>query len=375
MRELQKIAAKLAAVLPGEAPLALATVVHVEGSSYRRSGAKMLIDPSGTTTGTVSGGCLESDVILQAQAVLADGVPRLLRYDTTSEQDRIMGSGLGCDGIVEVFVEQLSSQSDKAAWLRDAVTSRQPMAMMTVLECDLRGDAQPGRVLLVLGGANAKFGSSGDVALDAHLVDTARPMIDARGRSQTLACGKTHGAARVFVDVLSPAPELFVIGAGADAPPLVELAIALGWRVSVVDHRAAYLTKERFPTAAALIPCNPADPAALLPIPADACVALMTHNFQRDGEFLRRVLPLPLRYLGLLGPRLRTGRLLAEIAGSGIEVAAEWLEKVYAPMGLDLGGEGPEAIAIAALAEMQAVLAGKSAGFLRDRQGPIHDPR
>ncbi|MGH2628725.1 MAG: XdhC family protein, partial [Anaerolineales bacterium] len=184
------------------------------------------------------------------------------------------------------------------------------------------------------------------------------------------------GTLDVFIEVLRPPIRLVVCGAGHDAIPVVAQATALGWRVVVVDKRDAFLTEDRFP-GATFLKTTFAEAGRQIPVDGRTAVLVMTHNYLNDRDVLRGLLtrpaPLPF-YLGMLGPRLRTEKILKELAADGITPSAEAEARLYGPVGLDLGSEGPEEIALAALAEILAVDRARSAGFLRDRPGSIHAP-
>jgi xanthine/CO dehydrogenase XdhC/CoxF family maturation factor len=181
------------------------------------------------------------------------------------------------------------------------------------------------------------------------------------------------GGNEVYRETIQPPHSLVVFGAGDDAQPLVRMAFELGWQVTVVDSRAAHATAARFPGAAVIV--SPADATVRsVPLGPRTLAVVMTHRYRDDAALLPQLLPAPLAYLGLLGPRHRTQRLLAGIEGAGMTITAEMRKRLHAPVGLDLGGRTPETVALSILAEIQARLAGRRAGFLRERPpGPIHD--
>lgn len=321
---------RLLSTRPGESAV-LATLVSVEGSSYRRPGARLLWFADGTRTGSISGGCLEEDIIERARRVLASGRPETAVYDTTSENDVVWGVGTGCAGTVRVFLERLPAE--RPAWV-----------------AALRANRESGR----------------DTAL------AVAPGDDAGVRPGTHLTDEVPAAPAVFRNVVPPPPVLFVFGAGDDARPLVRMAAGLGWRVTVADARAAYATPERFPEAARTLVAPAAQAPGQLPLDARSLAVVMTHRYRDDTELLRRLLPLPLAFLGQLGPRKRTERMLGEIARAGTAITGEMRARLHAPVGLDLGGNTPETVALSILAEMQAQLGGRTPGALRDRTAPIH---
>jgi xanthine/CO dehydrogenase XdhC/CoxF family maturation factor len=180
------------------------------------------------------------------------------------------------------------------------------------------------------------------------------------------------GIPRVFEQLIAPPPLLILFGAGDDAQPLVRIAHQVGWRVTVVDSRAAYATAARFPESDVVVVATPEELEGRLKTDGETFVVLMTHRFAEDEKLLRKLLQGPLAYLGVLGPRQRTDRLLAQLAGEGLVANPDTLKKLCAPVGLDLGSTTPETIALSILAELQCSLTGRTPIHLRDRNAPIH---
>lgn len=327
-REIQSI---LAALERG--PAALATLVAVNGSSYRRPGARLLVLPDGGSIGSISGGCLEEDLRARARAVLAGGTPQLVTYDTSDENDLVWGTGLGCRGEVRVFIERLA-------------------------------DPLPGWIAALREG----FRERRDTAL---AVDFGENIAACRG-TRLAGTGDDGPGAGTFVERVLPPPSLLLFGAGDDAQPLVALAGQLAWDVTVFDTRPAYATAARFPAARRVV-AGPAEAAARHPaIVADSQAIVMSHRYRDDLAVLRVLLATPPAYLGVLGPRHRTERLLRELAEEGIEPDAMLRERLFAPVGLDLGGASPETVALSIVAELQAVRSKREPRHLRDLARPIH---
>ncbi|MDR7495683.1 MAG: XdhC family protein [Armatimonadota bacterium] len=366
-RELADILASFdEAAAAGEAT-ALATIIGVRGSTYRRAGAHLLISPSGRQAGNISGGCLEGDVAVVGAEVLASGVPRLMLYDLTADDDAVWGLGLGCNGAIEVFVEP--ARGDDPFWraARAALASEGAVAVVTVVERD--GGPVGARALVWPDGR--REGTLGEAALDAEADRLARQAMREL-RTAVHPVTVRGRAARLFVEVLHPPYRLVVCGAGHDAIPVVRLAGQLGWRVLVVDRREAFLTAERFP-GATFVRTEFPDAGRMVPTDAHTFVLVMTHNYIHDRNLLRAFLPTPAAYLGMLGPRARTEKILRELAAEGVVISPERRRQIYGPVGLDIGSETPEEIALAALAEILAVARGRPGGLLRDRRGPIHE--
>ncbi len=314
-------------------PIALATIVATRGSTYRRAGARLLIPADGEPIGNISGGCLEGDVARIGREVMASGVPRLVEFDLTADDDAVWGYGLGCNGAMELLVEPPAGARQTVAALR----SGSGQCLVTPLTGP---DA----------GAH-RFETDGAAA--AALRDGSPRVEEVAGE-------------RVFFEPMLPPFRLVICGAGHDAIPLVRQASDLGWRVIVADVRRALLTAERFPGAAEFSAADPAEAAAVLAPDERTAVVLMSHNYLRDIAYLGALLDLPLAYLGVLGPRGRTEQMLDELGHP------EAMNRLYAPAGLDLGAEGPEEVAHAIVAEILAVTRRRQGGLLRERRAPIH---
>lgn len=328
MPELSRILAALDSAT-GQ-PAALATLVKVEGSSYRRPGARLLLLPDGTRIGSISGGCLEEDLLERARRVLATGHPELAVYDTTAENDLVWGVGLGCQGVARIFVERIAAP--RPAWI-------------------------------------------GTLRANLHARRETRLAVNHAGATPAGSRLATDSASDDgdFHETVPAPPTLLVCGAGDDAQPLARFAKATGWHVVVADARPAYATAERFAGVDGLVVGPPAEVSERVRIDARTFAVVMTHRYADDREFLRALLPRECAYLGQLGPRARTERLLAELAAAGVAPTAAQLAKLHAPVGLDLGGDTPETVALAILAELHARRAGRAPAHLRDRPGAIHE--
>ncbi len=315
MRELQDIF-RLIRERPG--PLALATLVRVEGSSYRKTGARLLVDRDGPLRGSLSGGCLEGDVHARAMDALTNNLPRMMQYDLRGDADLVWGSGSGCEGLLDILVEPLHGIPDWMTWIEQAWATRMQLT------------------------------------LHIHLSPEQLGMRSILSQPDAPASG--------FTETVVPPTALWIIGASDDSRPLVRMAKELGWFVGLLDHRPAFARPERFPEADTVRSGHPAQVLPGLPLDPRSAVVLMTHHFAKDLEALRLLLPTQAGYLGLMGSRARGRKLLAELAGEGIHPDARF----HTPVGLDLGADTPESIALAVLAEIQATLAGRSGRALRE---------
>jgi xanthine dehydrogenase accessory factor len=369
MSELQDVLRAIEDAAERGESMALATVVAIRGSTYRREGARLAIPAEGNPVGTISGGCLEGEVCQIAGDVMREGTTRLLRYDLTADDEAVWGWGLGCNGVIDVFVEPAEQAVQMAGAIRRAIDEQRELVAVTVIEAPAGAPAVPGGRMLVEPDGTTE-GTLGDPELDAAAVEAAALAI-AEDRSRVVSLGQGVDA---FVEALVPPIRLLVCGAGHDAIPLVRFAAGLGWRVEVVDDRKAFLTTDRFPEATGFVQLDePADVAAATAPDRRTFPVVMTHNFMRDKDYLRAFLGTPVPYIGMLGPSDRLVKLLDELRREGYEPDPADMRAVHSPAGLDLGSEGPEEIGWAIVGEILAVRNGRRAGFLKDREGHIHD--
>ena len=348
----------LALVLGEGQRAALATVVRVRGSAYRHEGAKLAVAEDGTTAGNVSGGCLEQDVREVALQVIRTGRAELRSYCSSADEIEAWDLGVGCEGRVDVLFEPV-----RETWPRERalLDGRAPFAVCTVLP----GSGEQGagsRLIVTPDDAEGDLGSS---ALTAGTVACARDLLGSDDSGIHELAGRM-----VFIDVFEPPPQLVILGAGDDARPLARFAADVGFRVVMVDRRPGYLTRERFPAAARLLESRGDGLAAVLPLDPACYAVVMTHNFADDLAYVRALLKTPAAYIGMLGPRQRTERILRTLAAeTQIEEG-----RVYGPVGLDIGTDGAEQVALSVIAEILAVRSGRRARSLRERAAPIHAP-
>jgi xanthine dehydrogenase accessory factor len=332
---------------------AVALVTRIDGSAYRRPGAKLLIEDDGRTAGSVSGGCLEADVREVALGVLRSGHPRLLHYETGAD-DRVWGLGLGCNGSVDVFVQSASTPEALGRGERIARLLQGDAAFAVATRLD--GPAA-GVTAVVEGQGPTPEG------VDAALADVARRRLLARASGVERA-----GESDAFTEVLLPPPYLLVCGAGDDAIPLASIATGVGFRVVVVDHRPAFLEAARFPDAVGRRALRPEADLSELPLGGQTFAVVKTHSLAHDREWTRRLLATPVPYVGLLGPAVRCQRIRDEIGAGGED-------RLFGPVGLDLGAEGPEQVGLSVVAEVLAVWSRRQPHHLRDREAAIHAAR
>jgi xanthine dehydrogenase accessory factor len=322
----------------------LVTLVRAEGSSYRRPGARLLLGSRGEYAGTISGGCLEAEVLRKATWLVRDGA-MVERYSTMFDDTAEVPFGLGCGGVVDLLLEPGGTPECQALMM--ALEGSLAGDDVTVLTWLPREGRELARAVLA---ANGDFTFASEGLTEPELVE-ARTGVLRGGWAETSPEG-------IFVERIAPPQRLFVLGAGDDAKPLVSMGALLGWSVTVMDGRAQLARAERFPEAERVV-VLPSVSAEVLGIRPEDAVVLMTHSYEQDRELLAAVLPLRPRYLGLLGARHRSSLLVSEVAVRLGRTVAACCEQVYAPVGLDLGGDGPEAIALAVIAEVQACCMGK----------------
>ena len=332
--------------------VALATVVRVRGSAYRHEGAKLAVAEDGSTAGNVSGGCLEQDVREVALQVIRTGKPELRSYCSSADEVAAWDLGVGCEGQVDVYLEPAEPRARERALLDE----RQPF-----VACGL----MPGKGERLIVTANRTEGDLESQDLNPPIASKARELLEAGESGIHEIAGRS-----VFFDVLVPPPQLVVLGAGDDARPLVRFAADVGFRVVVVDRRPGYLTVDRFPAAAALIHSAGDELDSALSLDAECYAVVMNHNFADDQAYVRALLKTPVGYVGMLGPRQRTERILRNLAAEGPMDEG----RVYGPVGLDIGTDGAEQVALAVIAEILAVRSGRRARSLRERQAAIHAP-
>jgi xanthine dehydrogenase accessory factor len=302
----------------------VATVVATRSSSPRPVGSKLIVREDGRLEGSVSGGCVESDVALAAEEVRESGVPRLVTYGITD--DMAIAVGLPCGGEIDVFVEPLRERD---------------------------GDV----VLTVIAGEGV-----GEKLADRELERAARR----RGRSHVIEVGDRT----VFADVVAKPPRLLVYGAVDTAEALCAAAKLLGWRTIVADARPRFATRERMRSADELLVLWPEETLAHVVPDSATAIVVLTHDDKFDLPLVQGALATDAFYVGWLGSRRNQERRRGLLAGAG--VPEEELERISGPSGLDVGADSPAETALSILAEILAVRSGRGGGRLRDAKARIH---
>ncbi len=319
--------------------LCLASVVAIEGSAYRRPGARLLLTASGLRAGTISGGCLEAEVARKAWWLTERGAS-IQRYSSFFDDDGDMPYGLGCGGTVIVLLERGEPATQVLEALRRSVEERTESVVVTDTNAE-----HPGTALIL--------NEAGEVVF-ARTEDGSEPI--AAPANEVLRAGESRQLPGFFVEFVVPPPALVIFGAGDDTQPLTEFAASLGWHVTIADGRSNLARSERFPHAARVCDLD----AALAGIGPETAAVIMTHSYEQDRKVLGALLSRDMKYAGILGPRRRTERLIGDVAPELGLTPAECMARLHTPVGLDLGGHSPAAIALSIAAELQAVFAGRA---------------
>lgn len=350
----------------------LATVVAVQGSAYRREGAKLLVDEREGVIGMISGGCLEPDVAESAKGIMEHGQPMLKSYKL--DEDLMWGLGLGCPGTVNIYMEPVPtnlaslparSETPFQAWL-SSVREQRECVLATILPMyGGTADGEQGRLFIARD--QPPIGGFGNSDLDQSVVSIANRILrEHNPKSGTHTFVLPDGSeAGVYIDVYVPPSELLIFGAGHDAVPVAQYASALGIRTSVVDPREAFNNDARFPSARRIV-LSPVEYLHHLKIGPRTYVVVMNHHLERDRAALQFVLNSEAAYIGLLGPRSRRVRILDALRDEGVVFDSDQLSRLHSPIGLDIGAVSPEEIAVSIISEIVAVKNGHTGGFLHD---------
>lgn len=372
MKELQEIIKIYEAASQQNKKSALVTVVHLEGSSYRRPGARMLVNDDGRITGAISGGCLEGDALKKALFAISEQKNTLFTYDTSKEDDSEMGIHLGCEGLIQVLFEKIDveKEDNPIQLLRKAIALRQKAVVVTLFDLNDNQNRQYGTCLLLEENGTL----SGKIPIphieDAVLKDLAEVMQN--GESVFKQYQSDEVSVTAFFEFLHPPVSLVVLGAGNDAIPLMKFADVLGWDFRIVDRRPTHATQERYPTASQILVTNPDVALEQLSYDSRTFFVLVTHSYKCDYYMLRSLCAASVPYVGVLGPKKKLKRILEELEEEGIHLSGEKKATIFGPTGLDIGAETPEEIALSIIAEIQAVLTGKKGGMLTNKSEVIH---
>ncbi len=367
MREISDIIGAYHRAIAENKKTALATVVSVEGSSYRRPGARMLITEDGMLTGAISGGCLEGDALRKALLAIRESKNKLVTYDTTDEDDARFGIQLGCNGIVHILFEPLDQQNltNPVELLKRLNIQRRPGLVTTLFSLSNK-DRQPGTVFTILGAEvmkNAKVLVPEDL-YQLFLAQSGRALLN---QVTTISEG---GDLHALMQVVQPAVGLVIVGAGNDAIPLASLSRLIGWETTIVDGRTTHANTGRFPGADRIIVSKAGSVLEQLPFDDLTAFVLMTHNYNYDLEMMRQLITKEITYIGLLGPLSKLQRMMQELCS--VDPLQAEFSNIFSPVGLNIGAETADEIALSVTAEIMSVMRKTDGGSLRNKKEPIH---
>ncbi len=359
MKELNDIVLAYDRAVMEHKKTALATVVQVIGSSYRRPGARMLVTEDGAITGAISGGCLEGDALRKAQMAIYQQQNRLEIYDTTTEEDQNLGIQLGCNGIVYILFEPINREDpdNPVALLKKVIRERKPAILATVFHPHKKA-TQTGTCHLI---HREEASFLPDNTLKSDVLEVFR---------QKTSVVKNYPDYSICYQFVPPVLQLIIVGAGNDVQPLTEMAALLGWQIIVVDGRPGYATQARFPKAHQVLVARPGERLDGIILDERSAVVLMTHNYPHDLAALEYWIQTDGAYIGVLGPKKKLAKMLEELEERGVGMSAK--NNIYGPVGLDIGAETAEEIALSIIAEIKAVFSDRAGMSLRDRALEIH---
>ncbi|HVM87983.1 MAG TPA: XdhC/CoxI family protein [Puia sp.] len=351
---------------------ALATVVHVEGSSYRRPGARMLVTEDGQLTGAISGGCLEGDALRKALYVMQKQKTMLVTYDTSDEDDAKLGIGLGCNGVIQVLIEPINllQPDNPIQLLRKISQERTETVITTLFSLQNKKEEQPGTCLLLQN--NEPTSALPDSFLIKNQLTEDMQLALVNKKSYFRNYISTQQNLTAFIEYIKPPVSLVVVGAGKDVVPLIIMAEIIGWQTTVIAGRGFYAKKERFAGNCNVLLLRPEELADKISIDKQTAFVLMSHNYNYEYLALKTLINTDTSYIGLLGPRKKSIRMIDELKEEGILLSLEHLKKIYGPAGLDIGAETPEEIALSILSEIKAVLCYRNGNMLREKEDVIH---
>lgn len=346
---------------------ALATVVRVRGSSYRSPGARMLITDDGHWVGSISGGCLEGDALRKARQVISSKKPMTVTYDTREESNQHLGIGLGCNGVIDVLIEPILPEAlpNPISIFEAIVEKKEPVSMATIFSGEGTGE----KLLITLDGKDNNYFSEDTLSekVKPDLLEVLKG-----GKSEVKKYGNRGKEVEVFLELIQPSISLIIFGGGFDARPVSALAKSLGWGVSVTDECVAHIAPIFFPSVDKLSLCQREFIERDFNITSYTACVLMSHNYEYDRDVLKKLLSSSTPYIGILGPRKRFDKMKDEFALQGIMLLENDFHRIHSPIGLDIGAETPDEIAVSIIAEIQSKFSNRSGGFLKYNPGPIH---
>ncbi len=318
----------------------------------------MLLTLGGGSWGMVSGGCLESDVMDHARCALQSGQPRIVRYDSTTEDDIVFGTGLGCNGIIDVFIEPVTKEFKESfvSAVQCCHKTRQPGAVATLVGNQEQSNQSSEHAFFT---AKGKWIGSATLApvLNIYSVEP-----------DTTSLTSAYGGLPVFIQPLLPPVHLVIFGGWLDVIPLIHMGKEVGFHITVVDPRQRLSSRRLFHEADSVLLCSPEEALSQLQFDERTVAVVMNHHFERDQETVSALTQRPLNYVGALGPKRRQERILNALKANGVLISDEFVQSLHGPAGLDIGAKTPEEIALSIMAEILSVLNGHNARPIRERQ-------
>ncbi len=348
--------------------VALATVVKVMGSSYRSPGARMLIMDDGKWVGSISGGCLEGDALRKARQVMSTEKAIVVRYDTREESNQNLGISLGCNGVIDVLIEPVVKTDSQ-----NPIKIFEHLIQLNTIAAIATGCGNDSfiRKKIILSESEELTSTFENLPLEKKIKNDLYKILDTK-ESRTTTYPVENVTTDVFLELVQPSVSLVIFGGGFDARPVCQLANALGWEVTVTDECVAHIAPIFFPEAQNLSLCHRETFDKEIHVNQHTACVLMSHNYEYDRDVLRKLINSETPYIGILGPRKRFDKMVEEFEKEGISLQQESLHKIHSPIGLDIGAETPDEIALSIIAEIQSKFSKRSGGFLKYRQGPIH---
>ncbi|GAC1385412.1 MAG: XdhC/CoxI family protein [Ginsengibacter sp.] len=338
---------------------ALVTVVGLEGSSYRRKGARMLVFDTGDYVGGISGGCLEGDALKRARIAINKDKPSIIRYDTTQNDEHQIGVGLGCNGIIDVLFIPLdpSNKNNPLELLSEIKSSRDLNVLITINNGDCAGWT------FLYKDASTFIDSFPVPEIANEAVEAIENCLLAK-TSTTQNFNNTS----VFIELIVPAIHLYIFGSNNDIYPIGRIANELGWEITMITKRNKLRLNELN------FKCEIIDINNQYDIKGDnfTAIVLMSHDYNTDLSNLSKLLKVKYFYFGILGPRKRGDKLFNELGEAYSHLPHEVKDKIFSPIGLDIGAATPEEIALSVIAEIKANFANRNGGFLKLREGTIY---
>ena len=365
MTEIGKIIASYEKAKSERKKTALATVVKVEGSSYRQPGARMLITEDGFLTGAISGGCLEGDALRRALLAISQKKNKLITYDTSDDSAQEFSVQLGCNGIVHILFEYIEDNdiNNPLEILKKVENNRSSSVVLTIFSLE-RDAKQIGTVNIFQG---IKMLVDDNYDLEDQMINVFELKVTQIENVQI-----ENEMQKALIQYIGPPVSLIIAGAGNDVQPVLKMADLLGWEVTVGEGRVTHATQKRFPEAKKILVATPQELIQNVSVDERTFAILMTHNYKYDLEVLQLLLKTDCQYIGILGPKSKLQRMFDDLAEHGIEITENDYKRIYGPIGLDIGAETSEEIALSVISEIKAVMEGRKGTSLRYKTDKIH---